>query len=166
MSSFLRDQAPRFSSEPTRPYRAWALPFDCLNTNPWMSVTYEFRSMGKRRPPQPIRCGAQRIGCGGFEIGVDDAGQQSQMLSRKRRCYTAKSFPAQQRRMLDSKVRCRPGNADATQQNRFLRSNGGCWTAKSDAVQETPMLQSKIVSCATTADAGQQSQMLSSKRRC
>src|SRR5438128_4821681 len=69
-----------------------------------------------------------------------DAGQQSQMLSRKRRCYTAKSFPAQQRRMLDSKVRCCPGNADATEQNRFLRSNGGCWTAKSDAVQETPML--------------------------
>src|SRR5438445_7060854 len=86
-----------------------------------------------------------------------DAGQQSQMPSRKRRCYTAKSFPAQQRRMLDSKVRCRlgnadatqqnrfpaqqrrmldskvrcrPGNADATKQNRFLRSNGGCWTAK------------------------------------
>ena len=69
-----------------------------------------------------------------------DAGQQSQMPSRKRRCYTAKSFSAQQRRMLDSKIRCCPGNADATEQNRFLRSNGGCWTAKSDAVEETPML--------------------------
>src|SRR5207249_1685179 len=39
-------------------------------------------------------------------IANADARRQTPMLSRKWRCRTAKPFPAQQPRMLDSKTRC------------------------------------------------------------
>src|SRR5947209_8334831 len=59
-----------------------------------------------------------------------DARRQKPMLSRKRRCRTAKPFPAKQPRMLSTKTRCCPRNADAGQENRFLHSNRGCLDSK------------------------------------
>jgi hypothetical protein len=47
----------------------------------------------------------------GFEIDVADARPQNQMLSRKRRCWTAKSFPAQQSPMLYSRFVSRAATA-------------------------------------------------------